>query len=70
MSFSSPSFKFSNEEANYDYTKYGYGVVLPLVFVGIDSEINLLIKSRKGPYSEIADVVPYLYNIRYFKSKN
>lgn len=70
MSYSSTSFRFSNEEANYDYTKYGYGVVLPLAFVGIDSEINLLIKSRKGPYSEIADVVPYLYNIRYFKSKN
>lgn len=69
LSYSSTSFKFSNEEANYDYTKYGYGVVLPLVFVGIDSEINLLIKSRKGPYSEIADVVPYLYNIRYFKVK-
>lgn len=47
LSYSSTSFKFSNEEANYDYTKYGYGVVLPLVFVGIDSEINLLIKSRK-----------------------
>lgn len=70
LSYSSTSFRFSNEEANYDYTKYGYGVVLPLAFVGIDSEINLLIKSRKGPYSEIADVVPYLYNIRYFKSKN
>lgn len=69
LSYSSTSFRFSNEEANYDYTKYGYGVVLPLVFVGIDSEINLLIKSRKGPYSEIADVVPYLYNIRYFKVK-
>ena len=70
LSLGSTSFKYSAEEANYDYTSYGYGVVLPLAFVGIDSEINLLVKSRKGPYSEIADVVPYLYNIRYFRSKN
>lgn len=70
LSLGSTSFKFSKEEANYSYTSYGYGVVLPLVYVGIDSEINLLVKSRKGPSSEIASVMPYLYNIRYFKSKN
>lgn len=70
LSLGSTSFQYSAEEANYSYTSYGYGVVIPLAFVGIDSEINLLVKSRKGPYSEIASVTPYLYNIRYFKSKN
>lgn len=70
LSIDSSSFTYSAEESNYDYTSYGYGVVLPLAYLGIDSEINLLVRSRKGPSSEIADVVPYLYNIRYFKSKN
>ena len=38
--------------------------------LGIDSEVNILVKSQRGPYSEIQDVVPYLYNIRYFIGKN
>lgn len=62
-------FKFNKEETT-NSLEYGYGIQIPLNFVGIDSEINLLIKSQKGPYSEISDVVPYLYNIRYFESKN
>ncbi len=70
LSYESTSFNYSNEEANYTYTTYGYGVVMPLTYLGIDCEVNLLVRSRKGPSSEIADVVPYLYNIRYFKSKN
>ncbi len=70
LSYESTSFNYSNEEANYSYTTYGYGVVMPLTYLGIDCEVNLLVRSRKGPSSEIADVVPYLYNIRYFRSKN
>ncbi len=70
LSYESTAFTYSNEEANYSYTTYGYGVVMPLTYLGIDCEVNLLVRSRKGPSSEIADVVPYLYNIRYFRSKN
>ncbi len=69
MATSSASFRFNKEETS-NSLEFGYGLQVPLNFVGIDCEINLLVKSQKGPYSEISDVIPYLYNIRYFKSKN
>ena len=34
-----------------------------------DCEVNLVIKSQYGIASEISNVVPYLYNVRYFKSQ-
>ena len=47
----------------------GYGVQLPLKFLGVDSEVNLIIKSQFGLASEIASVQPYLYHIRYFRNQ-
>lgn len=69
MSSSSASFRFSKEESS-ESIEFGFGLQAPLIFVGIDSEVNILVKSQKGPYSEISDVVPYLYNVRYFEGKN
>ena len=62
-------FRFSKDET-INSMEFGYGLQLPLIYVGIDSEVNILVKSQRGPYSEIQDVVPYLYNIRYFIGKN
>lgn len=68
MSMQSASFRFNKEESA-SSLEFGYGLQRPLLFIGIDSEVNVLVKSQKGPYSEISDVIPYLYNVRYFEGK-
>jgi len=57
---------------NYTLTtsaQWGYGIQLPLTYLGVDSEVNLIIKSQYGWASEISNVNPYLYHIRYFRSQ-
>lgn len=49
--------------------QWGYGIQMPLKFLGVDSEVNLIIKSQFGLTSEIAGVQPYLYHIRYFRNQ-
>ena len=49
-------------------SQWGYGLQLPLEYVGVDSEINLLVKSQFGLTSEISYVQPYVFHIRYFRS--
>lgn len=56
-----------------DFTKTasatcGIGIQLPLSYLGINSEVNLVIKSQYGPDEEMSDVTPYRWNIRYIKS--
>lgn len=68
MANTSASFKFSNMQYTNSY-QWGYGLQMPLVYLPIDCEVNILIKSQYGLSSEIAAVVPYLYNVRYFKSQ-
>lgn len=53
-------------ESSYDY---GYGLQLPLLYLGVDSEVNLVIKSQYGFSDYIAYVIPYYFNVRYFRSK-
>lgn len=50
-------------------SQWGYGIQLPLSFLGVDSEVNLIIKSQFGWASEISEVRPYLYHIRYFRNQ-
>ena len=68
MSFSSTYFQYG------DYTlstssQWGYGIQLPLSFVGVESEVNVIIQSQYGLSAEISNVQPYLYHIRYFRNK-
>ena len=68
MGFNATSFRFKN----YDLTssiQYGTGIQRPLEFLGIDCEVNLVIKSQYGFSSEISNVIHYRYKVRYFKSK-
>lgn len=46
--------------------QYGSAIQLPLGYFGIDCEVNLVVKSQLGFTNEIANVIPYLYNVRYF----
>ena len=58
-----------------DYTlptsaSWGYGIQLPLEFLGVEgSEVNLVVKSNYGFTSEISDVMPFLFHVRYFHSR-
>lgn len=50
--------------------QWGQGLQIPLKYLGLDCEVNLVIKSQYGPAAEISAVQPYLYmNVRYFKSQ-
>ncbi len=46
----------------------GVGIQMPLQYVGINSEVNIVIKSQYGLNSEISNVYPFLWQVRYFKS--
>lgn len=47
---------------------YGYGLQLPLKYLGVNSKVNLVIKSQYGFTDEISYVVPYLYTVTYYPS--
>lgn len=68
MEYAPTSFRFKNYTLS-SSAQFGSGVQMPLYYLGIDCEVNLIIKSQYGFESEISNVIPYLYNIRYFKSQ-
>lgn len=50
-------------------TQWGTAIQMPMILgLPVDSEVNLVVASEAGFTSEISSVIPYLYNIRYFKS--
>lgn len=57
-----------DNESSQSYTQWGEGLQVPLDYLGYGSEVEIVLRSRKGPSDEIGVVVPYLYTIRYFKS--
>lgn len=68
MDAMSCSFNFS------DYTlptssQWGYGLQFPLLFLGVECEVNLVIKSQYGFTNEITYVTPFFYHVRYFHSQ-
>ena len=68
MSYSATYFNYN------DYTlpvssQWGYGIQMPLNFLGVECEVNLVIKSQYGMQSEISYVQPFLYRVRYYHSK-
>lgn len=62
------SFRFDNYSVTASY-QWGTGIQMPLKYVPIDAQVNVVIKSQAGMYSEIANVQPYLYQVRYFKAQ-
>ncbi len=65
MDYAPTSFRFNNTSLS-SSTQYGSGIQMPLNFLGIDCEVNLIVKSQYGFTSEMSQVSPYLYNLRYF----
>lgn len=63
----STSFRFQNRNTS-AASNYGLGIQEPLKYLGINCHVRIIVKSQLGPSSEIATVIPYLYDIRYFES--
>ncbi len=68
LTYGSSSFRFDNFQVTSSY-QWGTGIQMPLKYVPIDAEVNVIIKSQAGMYSEIANVQPYLYKVRYFEAQ-
>ncbi len=49
-------------------SSWGTGIQMPLNYLPLGSEVNLVVKSQYGITSETSNVIPYLYHIRYFQS--
>lgn len=60
------SFRFNNTSAQ-SSIQWGQGIQMPLNFLPVDCEVNIVVKSQMGPSSEQGSVIPYFYNLRYFK---
>ena len=57
-----------------DYTlpsssQWGYGLQYPMNFLGVECEVNLIIKSQYGFTNEMTLVTPFLYHVRYYHSQ-
>lgn len=63
-----PTYFLYNNYALSSSAYYGYGLQLPMKFVGVNSTVNLVIKSQYGFTDEISYVTPYLYKITYYPS--
>ena len=56
---------------NISTTQWGSAIQLPILLgLPVDSEVNLVVASEAGFTSEISSVIPFLYNIRYYKAMN
>lgn len=68
MSILATSFRYQNFTLQ-TYAAYGSGIQEPLKFLGVDCRVNIVVKSQLGLTGEIAAVIPYLYNLRYFRAQ-
>lgn len=68
MKYASTYFLYGNFSLS-SSSQWGYGIQMPLSFIGVESEVNLIIKSQFGTMSEISGVQPYLYHVRYFRNQ-
>lgn len=61
-------FRYNNYQLQSSY-QWGAGIQLPLGLLPIDSNVNLIIKSQYGFYSETSYVIPFLYKVRYYRQR-
>lgn len=64
-----PSYFQYNDYTMPQSSSWSYGVQMPLKYVGVNSEVYIVVKSQYGKSDEISYVVPFLYHIRYFRSR-
>ena len=66
MATSPTSFRYQNFSLSTS-SQYGFGIQAPLNFLGVGCRVNIVIKSQYGFTDELAYVIPFLYNVRYFR---
>lgn len=64
-----PTFFKFDDYSDYNSSQYGTGIQQPLHYLNLNCEVNLVVKSQYGFTGETSYVIPFLYNIRYFKSQ-
>lgn len=57
-------FRFNNFQLQTSY-QWGQGVQMPLHYLPVDCEVNIVIKSQMGISDETANVQPYLWHLTY-----
>lgn len=68
MTQQATSFRYQNYSLP-SSSQWGSGIQMPLNFLPLGCDVNLIVKSQFGWTSEISYVIPYLYRIRYYKSQ-
>lgn len=66
MDYEATWFRLNNVTLSASY-KYGTGIQVPMNYLPLNSEVNIVIKSQYGFTGETSYVVPFLYHVRYFK---
>ncbi len=51
-------------------SSFGTGIQVPLTFLPVDCEVNIVIKSTQGGSDDQASVIPYLYRLTYQRPVN
>ena len=63
----SEQFRYQNFSSSSSY-QWGECIQVPLAFLGYGCEVNIVVRSANSRTDEIANVIPYLYKVRYYKS--
>lgn len=66
---STPTYFLYKDFTQASSSQWGYGLQLPLNYLGVECEVNLIVKSQFGVTGEISYVQPFLYHVRYFHSQ-
>ena len=65
----SPTYFYFNNMSMSSSSTHGSGVQLPLHYLGVDCEVNMVIRSYYGNAGEIGQCQPYIYNLKYYRSQ-
>lgn len=68
MGLTNTSFRYDNYSLT-SSAQWGTGIQRPLSMLPVDCQINLVVKSQVGFSSETAEVIPYLFKLRYYRPK-
>ena len=68
MSQANTSFRYNNYTLQ-GSSQWGSGIQRPLALLPVDCQVNLVVKSQYGFTSELADVQPYLFELRYYRPR-
>lgn len=66
MSLSNTSFRYNNYSLT-SSSQWGSGIQRPLAFLPVDCQVNIIVKSQYGFTSEMSEVIPYLFRLRYYR---